>query len=79
MANTNITIGAQFPGEALLIKILDLISTQQQIVLTAPEKYRDAYFERLGKMEDFWYKFFEPLGNLIINGIEAAEKEKPKP
>lgn len=76
MADNKLTLAATLPGESLLIKILDLISTQQQIVLTAPEKYRDAYFERLGKMEDFWYRFFEPLGNLILKGIEAREKDQ---
>lgn len=70
-------ISATFPGEALVVKILDLITKQQEILLIAPPEYRNAYFERLGKMEDFWFKLVEPLGDLIVRAIKKAE-ENPK-
>jgi len=64
--------------------LIPLVNTILQIILqaqisfnNAPDEYKDNFYKRLDRWEEFWNKLSEPVYKLIVKEAEKIDKEQP--
>lgn len=56
------------PGEAVfafLTELMKVIQKAQDAFMNAPDEYRERFYQRLNRWEDFWDKVASPLYRAI--------------
>jgi len=61
----------------LAVQLLKVIEQAQISLNTAPEAYREQYFARLQKWEQFWDRVFGPVGDAILASLPKEKTGGP--